>query len=213
MTTRTLIAALTLSLTLATAPLTTASAQPDEADIIIDESIVQLAQADGERLERELEELEIMQDHLREEMESIERRREMIEREYHGDRDDDRWEHDEDEWDEEDHEYDFLEEIEVYARLMELVEMRHEIAQNASLAGVAAVMSVKEFVHEPEDRAAFFEKALREVKDPTIKRAILQELLETYGELDAHDKAHRVLWHLIAGDEDRPERERRERTE
>ncbi|WP_428389789.1 hypothetical protein [Mucisphaera sp.] len=139
-----------------------------------DRATVQLAQA-GHR-DREMAE-------LLETIERAQRLQELIE--------------ERESYDYEDEEEAFFEEIELFSRLLGLVHEVADIAEDEGVAGVAAVMGVEDYIEEPRERIAFFERVMPETDHPTIRRAIRLELSELYGETGQREKGLAMLEALI----------------
>jgi len=82
---------------------------------------------------------------------------------------------------------------------LDIVDRYAKITQNATTAGVAAVISTTDILRPAGNQAAidFFVKQLEETKNETIKRAIRLQLVDLYRVTGARDKALEQLKTLM----------------
>ncbi|MEM6552089.1 MAG: hypothetical protein AAF750_08170 [Planctomycetota bacterium] len=89
----------------------------------------------------------------------------------------------------------FLVELEVFERLISIVQRSAEINLSPQMSAIAAVMAVDDHVEEIEEVVEFLEPMLRESDDAAVKRAIRFKLIDAYRELDEPRKS---LGHMKA---------------
>ena len=90
-----------------------------------------------------------------------------------------------------------FEHLEMFQRLLGLIQQYASIAESETTAGVAAVMSVEEHAGGRKRAIKALEGMLPNVTNDTIKRAIHLKLVDHYGEMDDQDKAMEHLKQLI----------------
>lgn len=113
---------------------------------------------------------------------------------------DDHDEHDHEEHFEDDHDDEvegFLLDIELFERLLGLVQTMKEITESPTLSAVAAVMGVEDHVEGPGEMVEMLEPLLEASDDETVKRAIRFKLIEAHSELDQPEKVKEHLRALI----------------
>ncbi|MEM6392071.1 MAG: hypothetical protein AAF797_04800 [Planctomycetota bacterium] len=105
--------------------------------------------------------------------------------------------HEDEHYEEEEEVEGFLLDIELFERLLGLVETMKEIADSPTLSAVAAVMGVEDHVEGPGEMVEMLEPLLEESDDETVQRVIRFKLIDAYSELDQPEKVKEHLRALI----------------
>ena len=92
-----------------------------------------------------------------------------------------------------------VEEVEMFVQLLEIVQQYGEIASDASLSGVAAVMSIDDHLDGGEEAIGFLQGTMSEVSDPAVRRAIHNKLAELYSDAGQEEQALKHIRILITG--------------
>ena len=91
-----------------------------------------------------------------------------------------------------------MEQIEMFGKLLEIISQYGEIAGDASLSGVAAVMSIDDHTNGA-DAIDFLTGALTEANDHAVRRAIHSKLAELYSAAGQQEKALQHIRSLVTG--------------
>lgn len=91
----------------------------------------------------------------------------------------------------------FIMELEVFERLMSIVQRSAEVSMSPQMSAIAAVMAVDDHVEEIEEVVEFLEPLLEESDDSAVKRAIRSKLVDAYRDLDQPRKAKAHMRALI----------------
>ncbi|MEM1211103.1 MAG: hypothetical protein AAGI68_02290 [Planctomycetota bacterium] len=89
----------------------------------------------------------------------------------------------------------FIMELELFERLISIVQRSAEVNLSPQLSAIAAVMAADDHVEETEDLIEFLEPLLRESEDAAVKRAIRFKLIDAYRDVDQPRKS---LGHMKA---------------
>lgn len=91
------------------------------------------------------------------------------------------------------------EQIKLFRNLIGLIGDMREVADDPSYAGVMAVMSVEDRVHEHEHAIRFLETMLPHTEDEVVRRAIRIQLADHYKEIERPNESLEQLAILITG--------------
>ncbi len=91
------------------------------------------------------------------------------------------------------------EQIKMFRNLIGLIGDMREVADDPSYAGVMAVMSVEDRVHEHEHAIRFLETMLPNTDDEVVRRAIRIQLADHYKEIERPNESLEQLAILITG--------------